>query len=363
MKILDRFVGFELVAPFIFGVAAFTSIFFAGSKLLELTQIVLQQGLSVVTAVELVLLSIPAMVVFTLPMACLVTVLVAFGRLSMDSEIVALYASGVSLYRTVVPVIALGVIVSALSFGLSEYVVPRSEQLGRDLQSKALKQGISTSKAFVFIDPATKAIIYIGGGYDSKTRSMRDIVVTQLKGNDPAVSFEARRAYWEQGYNWKLQDGVMRTFQPDGGTVTIAFDGMQTREVVLHETPEEMLRHQRKPEDMSFGELKRNIAGFGGTLPPKDLLDLEVHLYNKLAIPLAALVFAFVAAPLAISPRRGSPSVGVGFSVLIIFMYWFIWHFTTALAIQGSLPPVVGAFIADGLGLVLGIFLLVRSSK
>jgi lipopolysaccharide export system permease protein len=360
-KILDRYVVWELVFPFLFGVAAFTSIFFAGSRLLELTQYVLQNGVSVWTAMEMVLLSLPSIIVFTLPMSCLVAVLIAFSRMSMESEIVALYASGISLYRTVLPVVFLGIVVTGLGFGLSEYIVPASARASQTLEAHALKQQLSTNKPFVFIDPGTKAIIYIGGGFDAKTKSMRDIIVTERKGDQPSIIFQAKRAHWEQGYNWRLEDGTMRTFQPDGSTMTVSFKGMRTHEIDT--TPSDIMNHQSKPEDMSFRELKSYISKVGGTLPPTDFFHLQVQLYNKLAIPLAALVFAFVAAPLAVSPRRGSPSVGVGLSILIIFMYWFVWHFTTALAIQGSLPPKVGAFTADVLGLILGMFLLVRSAK
>ena len=363
MKILYKFIGTQLLWPFLFGVAAFTSIFFAGQHLLELSQLVLQQGLSALTALELVLLYLPSVIVFTLPMACLVAVLVAFSRMSMESEVVALYASGVSLYRAVIPVIALGIIVTAMTYGMTEYIVPGTARLSKEIQARALKQELSTNQPFVFIDQGTQSIIYVGGGFNAKTRTMKDIIVTERKGNTPTMIIEAATATWEEGYNWRFSDGVMRTFQPNGGTATVAFQGLQTQQVVLHERPEDVMRHLQKPQEMSFRELKSYIASIGGSLPMEGRLKLEVHLYNKLAIPFAALVFAFVAAPLAVQPRRGSASVGIGLSILIIFMYWFVWHFTTALAAQGSLPPAFGAFIADGLGMITGVILLVRSAK
>ncbi len=362
MKLLYRFIGSALLWPFLFGVAAFTSIFFAGQHLLDLTKLVLQ-GLNAFTAIQLVLLYMPSVIVFTLPMSCLVAVLVTFSRMSMDSEIVALYASGISLYRAVIPVIALGLIVSALAFGMSEYVVPGSARLSKEIQARALKEELSSDKPFVFIDKGTQAIIYVGGGFDAATRTMHEVIVTQRNGINPTVIFQAENAQWKKGYDWKLSNGLMRKFQPDGSTVTIAFNGLDTEQVELHENPDDILRRQRKPEEMSFGELKHFIGQLDGSVPVKELLDMKVDLYNKLAIPFAALVFAFVAAPLAIQRQRGNPSVGVGFSVLIIFMYWFVWHFTTALAIQGSIPPIVGAFVADVLGLSLGVILLLRAAK
>jgi lipopolysaccharide export system permease protein len=88
VKIVDRHIGLELVWPFLFGVAAFTSIFFAGQNLLKLTSQVLQ-GMPVMTATMLLALSLPSIIVYTLPMSALLAVLVAFSKLSDDSEVVA----------------------------------------------------------------------------------------------------------------------------------------------------------------------------------------------------------------------------------------------------------------------------------
>ena len=368
MRILDRLIGKELVWPFLFGVAAFTSLFFAGQNLLKLTTQVLQ-GMPVMAAVELVVLSLPSVIVYTLPMSALLAVLVGFSRLSNDSEILALYASGISLYRTMVPVVALGVIVTGLSFGLTEFVVPGSNRLSQAIQAHVLKEEISTSKPFVVIDRKTNSTIYVRGGLDAKTRTMHDVTITRYSDDMPALIFQARGARWlgetwKGENNWALYDGSMYELSPKGSSVAATFQGMETRSVQIGESPEEIARYQRGPEDMSFRELRRSIADLArGGVPPDQLLDFEVELYNKLAIPFAALVFALIGAPLAIRPARGGTAVGIGLSVLIIFAYWFLWHFTTALAMQGSMPPVLGAFTADVLGLMLGMILLARTAK
>lgn len=367
MKILDRYIGVELVGPFFFGVAAFTSIFFAGQYLLKLTSQVLQ-GTPVTTAVVLLALYLPSVVVFTLPMSALLAVLVAFSKLSNDSEIVALYASGVSLYRAIAPVVVLGIIVTGIGFGLSEFVVPQSNRLSKQIQAHILKEEISTDKPFVVIDRETNSTIYVRGGLNARTKTMRDVTITRYNENEPNIVFQAGKASWKGesktgGNNWALSDGKMYVLAPGGSGVSATFQGLETKEIELSQTPKDILLHQQEPEDMTFAELRRHIGELSGAVQPKELFELEVELYNKLAIPLAALVFALIGAPLAIRPARASTSAGVGFSVLIIFAYWFIWHFTTALSIQGSLPPIIGAFVADILGLFLGIFLLTRTAK
>jgi len=367
MKILDRLIGKELVWPFLFGVAAFTSIFFAGQNLLKLTSQVLQ-GMPVITAVELVALSLPSVIVYTLPMAALLAVLVGFSRLSNDREVIALYASGITLYRAMVPVAALGIVVTILSFALTEFAVPGSNRASQAVQARALREQISTKKPFVVIDQKTNSTVYVRGGLDAKTRTMRDVTITRYNDDIPVMVFHADTARWlgstwKGEYDWALYDGEMYNLSPRGA-VSARFQGLQAEPIKLGQTPESIARYQRGPEEMSFRELRRSIADLArGGVPPDQLLDFEVELYNKLAIPFAALIFALIGAPLAIRPARGGTSVGIGLSVLIIFMYWFLWHFTTALAMQGSIPPAVGAFSADVLGLILGIVLLARTAK
>ena len=142
------------------------------------------------------------------------------------------------------------------------------------------------------------------------------------------------------------------------------FEGLRTKKIELNQNPRDIALHQRKPEDMTYRELRSQVKALSeGGVRPEELRELDVEMYNKLAIPLAALVFALIGAPLAIKPARAGTSVGIGLSILIIFGYWLTWHLTSAFAIQGGIPPIVGAFVADVMGLMLGVILLLRTAK
>lgn len=361
LKILDHHIGRELLWPFVFGVTAFTSIFFAGQNLLKLTSQVLA-GMPAMRAMEMVLLSLPGVIVYTLPMSALLAVLVAFSRLSNDSEVVAMYACGVSLYRAIVPVIWLGILVTGFGFFMSEVAVPTSNRALKELQAHVLKEEISTNRPFVFIDKDTHSTIYVAGGFNSKAKTMRQVTITRYNEKDePVIMFHAKSAHWEGGSVWTLSDGDMKAVKPGGNEVSATFGSWKTEQVKINQSPKDIAMRQMGPEDMTYRELRSYIADLSGG--EDKLIELKVQLYNKLAIPFAALVFAMIGAPLAIRPSRSGASVGIGLSILIIFGYWFVWHLTSALASQGSLPPVVGAFAADVLGLGVGALLLVRTSK
>jgi lipopolysaccharide export system permease protein len=80
-------------------------------------------------------------------------------------------------------------------------------------------------------------------------------------------------------------------------------------------------------------------------------------------MPLSSLVFALLAAPMGLRRSRGGTSVGFGISILLIFLYWMVWRYAMAMAIQGSISTVTGAFFADTIGLATGLVLLKMAAK
>ena len=195
MKLVDKQVLRELVGPFLFGVMAFSSVFFAGTYLLKLTNWVMN-GMPLVTAVWIVLLLLPSIVVYTLPMSTLLAVLLGVGRLSGDSEIVALYASGVSFYRVAVPIVALGVMVTGSSIALNELVSPQAYARSQELQAAILKQTVPTEQPFTVRDDSTNSLILVKGGMDARTGVLKKVTLTQFSGDKPLAVIYADRAVW-----------------------------------------------------------------------------------------------------------------------------------------------------------------------
>ncbi|MHB1459525.1 MAG: LptF/LptG family permease, partial [Armatimonadota bacterium] len=126
MKLIDKHILKELIGPFFFGVAAFTSIMFAGKELFKITELIAEYGAPPMIAIKLIVLFLPSIVVMTLPMSMLLCALLGFGRLSGESEVIALFASGISLYRIALPVVVMAMVVTGAGFVLSEVVAPQA---------------------------------------------------------------------------------------------------------------------------------------------------------------------------------------------------------------------------------------------
>ena len=127
LRLLDRYVLKELLYPFVFGIAAFSSIFIASTMLFKITQYMTKYGAPIETIARLFMYNMPEIINYTFPMSMLLAALMAFGKLSGSSEITAMKAGGISYYRIVAPVLVVGFIVSMFSVIWAEKVVPTSK--------------------------------------------------------------------------------------------------------------------------------------------------------------------------------------------------------------------------------------------
>ncbi|MDO8684678.1 MAG: LptF/LptG family permease [Armatimonadota bacterium] len=373
MRLVDRLILRELIGPFIFGVAAFASIFFAGKDLLKIIGDVVK-GMPITAAVELIALQFPAILVMVLPMAVLLAVLLALGRLSGESEIITLYAGGISLYRIVVAVFGLGIAVSVLTFVLNENIVPQANARSAAIRADLLKEDVRVSKPVPLADVkkgVTNSIIYVQGGMDVKTKTLKNVHVMLFRDNIAKAFFYAKTAQYERSRNgdyvWKFHNGYSQSLGPNRESkgqakhflvLTQTFGSM---DVKFNHTPEEIEIYQKQAEELNFNQLLGHIRLLHSRGMPTT--EEELDLYNKIAIPFSAFVFAVLASSLGLRPHRGGSSVGLGLSVLIIFVYWIVWHSMSAFANQGTVPPIVGSFSASALTLVAGFTLLAKAAR
>jgi len=371
MKLVDKLLLRELLGPFVFGVAAFSSVFFAGSHLLKLTKW-LMNGMPLVTALKLMALLMPSIVVITLPMATLLAVLLGVGRLSGDSEAVALFAGGISLNRIMVPIVIFGILVSASSILLNEIVAPQANLMNKEIQAVALNEVKVGDQPFTVTDAGTNSLINVNGGMDRKTGILKNVTIIRSdKAGQPSMIVYAKRAHWagierpEDRYKWRLYNGYLQMGLGTDHPAVWYFSNTKTREIEIEKTPEELALFQKDTDQMSFSELSGKLAYLRKHphQTTEEFDEMDVERWNKLALPLSSLVFALLAAPLGIRPSRSSSSVGFGLSILLILIYWIIWRYTTQLAVQGSVAPLIGAFTADILGVAAGMVLLKRAAK
>jgi lipopolysaccharide export system permease protein len=359
LRLLDKYVLKELLYPFIFGVASFSSIFIASSLLFKIVQYITTYGAPISTVGRLFLYSLPEIVNYTFPMAVLLASLMAFGKLSGNSEIVAMKSGGVSYYRIVAPVIVVGFVVSIFSVIWAEKVVPPSKHEARRILTVEIRGNVKPkTQDHVVIKNLSGDIqrITYARTFDESTGVMSSVTIEEFKNEKLFRVQTAKKATWKDD-SWVLENGNVFTMSDkDGVTDKAAF----SKQVIpLNITPREISWEQKSINEMTLGELR----GYVRILERQNLptSDLWTEIYMRFAIPLASFVFALLGAPLGTQRQRSGSSIGMGISVIVIFMYYGIMAFATGLGKGGVIPPLLAAMLPNIVCLIAGIFMMKRA--
>lgn len=363
MKILDRYILKELLGPFLFGIVAFSSIFVGTDVLFRLARFYTQNGVSLGVIAQLFLLSLPRIIVLTFPMSMLLASLLAFGRLSGNSEIVAMKAGGVNFYRMVTPVLILAFLVSCATFILNESIVPASNHLYEVIVRQEIeKEKMPKSQQNVVIrnmeDNRLKRLFY-AYEYNGETKAMDKVSMQEFNQESKVDRIvTAEKAVWE-GNSWYFYQGVMYYLNPDGKVnYTLAF---KREKLNLPATPEEVLEQQKEPDEMNVWELKEQIAVLSDQ--KADTNALLVNYHRRYAVPLASFIFTLIGAPLGLKPQRSGSSIGLGLSIIIIFIYYIIMTVSGALGEGGALSPAFSAWLPNLLIGISGFYLLQKGAQ
>ncbi len=368
LRVLDRYIGREMAAPLVFGVAAFSSLFI-GTDLINLARLAIDTGVPAMVVFRLLLMRMPQIVVYTLPMSVLMAALLSLSRLSASSEIVAMRAGGVSFYRLIMPILAIGVLVSLLTMGVNELVVPAANATyARIMREEITHESLPAVTKNVILkeyqNGRLSRFLY-AADFDKDTRTMHDVSMLEFAGGRPVRQTNAARLVWEENA-WYFVDGVVYSFRGEqqessaGAVSLLRFTGARQR-LNIPQKPADIPQQEKRPEDMTISELRQRIALLGRG--DHDLRQYQLQLHLKIAVPLASLVFAFVGAPLGIQSHRSATSIGFGLSVIIIFIYYIMLTFGSALGQSGQLPPALAAWLQNIILGVAGLILIWRARK
>ena len=210
LRLLDRYVLTELLYPFVFGIAAFSSIFIASTMLFRITKYVTQYGASLESVARLFVYSLPEVINYTFPMSMLLAALMAFGKLSGSSEITAMKAGGVSYYRIVTPVLIVGFLVSMFSLVWAEKVVPAAKVecariVDYEIKNSTKPTGETNHIVIKSFKGSTQRIIY-ANKFDETQGKMTGITIEEFEKGSIVRIQTAKEGFWENG-TWRITNG------------------------------------------------------------------------------------------------------------------------------------------------------------
>ena len=359
MRILDRYIVREVFRHAFLGLIVFTFVFFV-PQLVRLTALFVRHTGSGAQIAELFLAIFPGVLAFTTPMAILIGVLLGLGRMSADSEIIALTALGIGRRRILVPVGVLATTGALVTLIMTLWLGPLSLRTLRGLEAELVTSQLNFAiQPRVFEEQIPRTVLYVNDISASGTH-WRGVFLAETGGEDGSRLTLAESAIViatpKQGkLELHLKGGSTHDFErsdPDHYSVT-AFGQSDIPMEITGLMPRK--EREVKNDERSIGEL----AGESGP----NWREARVELHRRFAFPAACFAFALIAVPIGAQPRRGGRAAGSLIAVLLIAAYYLALIMGTGLAREGNVPPIVGLWMGNILLVVAGLTLLPRMEQ
>jgi len=360
MRILDRYIVREVFRHAFLGLVVFTFVFFV-PQLVRLTALFVRHTGSGAQIAELFLCIFPGVLAFTTPMAILIGVLLGLGRMSADSEIIALSALGIGRRRILVPVGVLATTGAIVTLAMTLWLAPLALKTLRSLEAELTASQINFAvQPRVFDERFPHEVLYVNDISASGTQ-WRGVFIAETGGENGSrlTLAESAIVVAEPKYGkleLHLKGGTTHDFDrddPDHYSVT-AFGQSDWPIEVTGLVPAQQAR-QIKNDERSVPELAAEAG--------PDWREARVELQRRFAFPAACFAFALIAVPIGAQPRRGGRAAGSLIAVLLIAGYYLLLIFGSGLAREGTLPPVLGLWMANALLMVCGLALLPRMEQ
>ncbi|MBI4782699.1 MAG: LptF/LptG family permease [Oscillatoriophycideae cyanobacterium NC_groundwater_1537_Pr4_S-0.65um_50_18] len=371
---MDRYIAMELILPFLFGVGAFSSLGVSVGALFDLIRRVTESGLAASIAAQVFLLKFPEFVVYSFPMSTLLANLMAYSRLSSDSELTALKACGISLYRMLVPALVLCLAVTGLTFAFNELIVPGANYRATMILEKALnEEKPAFQEQNILYQEYRKVEQPNGSSTDQMSRlfyakrfdgqKMQGLTILDFSQEGLSQIVSAKSAAWNSKQNiWDFFDGTIYVVSADGSYRNIAtFENQQLK---LPREPLDLASKRRDYNEMNIAQAQEYLTLLEKGGSEDKIQKLKVRIQQKYALPFVCISFGLVGAALGAKlSRRTGRATGFAISIIIIFAYYLLAFISGAIAQRGFIPPFLGAWMPNFFGLSAAALLIFRSSR
>ena len=359
MRILDRYIVREVFRHAFLGLVVFTFVFFV-PQLVRLMELFVRHSGSGTQVLKLFLCIFPAVFVFTVPMATLIGVLLGLGRMSADSEIIALTALGIGRRRILLPVGVLALTGAVVTLAMTAWLGPLALRTFRSLQADLLTSQVSFQlQPRVFDERFPRLVLYVNDVSASGTQ-WHGVFLAETGGEGGSSLTLAENAIViaepKQGkVELHLRGGTTHEFsREDADHYSVTAFGQSDLPIEFSGLAVAQPRQRNNPERSIRELLNDNGPGWR---------EARVELHRRLAFPIACFAFALIAVPLGAQPRRAGRAAGALLAVVLISSYYLLSVMGAGLARQGTLTPAAGIWIANAVVFALGLRLLPRMEQ
>jgi len=361
-RILYRYLLLEILPPFGVSLLAFTSIVFLG-RMMKLTQMIVVKGVGLVEVLKTCAYLLPYLLVFTLPMAATVGILLALTRLSADQEVVAMKTAGLSYTQLLPPILGFSLAAALLTLGLTVFGSPWGQHATKELLREVVKKRADLGiKEQVFNTDFQGLMLFINQ-VSSKDGGLEGIFAYDYRDQENPNTIYATRG--QLSFDPGQEAILMELF--DGRVIRWGNDPRrwQTVEFKRYQLPLQLfsftLEREKSESEMSLGELWATRSQQPRNSKAYNRAAVELH--QRFAMPLGALLLCLMAMPLGLSPRQHGRTWGLILGLVIFLVYYVVFTASWRLAINARINPSLAPWLSNFLFVWVALYLWYRTVR
>jgi lipopolysaccharide export system permease protein len=357
-QLLYSYLATEMLGPFFASFIIMNCVFFL-VKLIPFLNFVLELNIGFSDFIRLFSYLFPNIFLYSIPMAAMMGVIIGFARLSNDSEILALKASGISMYQILPPVIIVATLIALLTSFISIKLIPSSTVAMKQLSYELLKEKISNGiKEHVFTEALGDVVVYVNK-IDKITGEWSDVWVSDMRGVDNPIVTMASTGEMNSSLGQMMVSIVLRNgslHKPDYESAQIVrFD--QYRINIPLQIPETKATRQKKSA-LTLKELLQEAEE-----EKEDILNTRkvlIEYHKRLVLPVGCLMMSLIGLPLGLQARPGKKAIGIQAGLAIFILYYILFTFGKDMAEEGFLPVWLAMWSPNILFFSLALFWIFR---
>ena len=357
IPLIDRWLLGQLIPPMLFAIGAFTAVSLSVGIMFDLVRKIVEFGLPFEVALKVLFLKLPGFLVLSFPMSMLLATLLAYGKLSSNSELLALKSLGVANRRIIFPAVILSIFMTLLTFTFNDSLVPISNRIAENTMRVSLGKAISSEegKHIMFsrygsqvnksnkVSDSKENLTHIFYAKYFRNNFMEEVTLIDFSRIGMEQILKAEKGEFDQNKNlWIFYDGRLTITQDSGD---ISFIDFNEYKYPLGEGPRELAKVPSDANDMTVRQAIKAESLYRQAGNNKESRRMRVRIQEKFTLPAACIVFGLIGSSFGVrSISRSSKSQGFGLSVLMIFGYYLLSFFSSSLGVKGILNPVLAAW-------------------
>jgi len=360
MKILDKYLVKQFLQTLLFSILSFVLIFVVLDAMENLDDFI-DENVAGKLVFQYYLVFIPEIIRIILPISVLLASLFTAGKLANLNELTAIKASGVSLYRLIIPFFITAVFISIISVYFSGYLVPMANKHKVFIEQTHMKKGLVHFGSNIFFQDTESRIVTINY-FDVSMGQANQVSIQEFDSKDKTIiisRIDAFRMSFDSTRNvWQLFSGTKREFFENSEKLE-KFLSMDFPK--LHFKPEDVIKKQRKPEEMTLTELSNYSEEQVRTGNDATRTDIAYH--SRIAYAFSSIIVIMFGIPISANRRRGGLAIQFGISMTVTFLYLIFMKISQAFGDNGVLNPLLTAWLANFIFIIAALINMYRAMK